>query len=194
MNSVLGNPQDRANVNDRDDRLSFFKRLQAVTNKIHATGNLDEIILELPQEICELFNCDRITLYSVSDDKAFIVSKIKTGLNSFSTLGLPISDKSIAGYAAHFKQTIRISDVYDEAELQSHSPNLHFLRSVDKRTGYRTKQMLVTPLLDAKTNELLGVIQLINNRSGEPFSAIAEEGVKELGATLAIAFSQRLNA
>jgi type II secretory ATPase GspE/PulE/Tfp pilus assembly ATPase PilB-like protein len=192
MSSVIGTQTNSANAGMGEDRLEFFKKLQAVTNKIHATGNVDEIMLELPKDICQLFNCDRITIYAVSDDKAFIVSKLKTGLNSFSDLQLPVSAQSIAGYVAHFKKTIRIADVYDEKELQSHSPTLHFLREVDKRTGYRTKQMLVAPMLDAKSGDLLGVIQLINNNSGGPFTAIAEEGVKELCATLAIAFTQRL--
>jgi hypothetical protein len=62
---------------------------------------------------------------------------------------------------------------------------------VDKRTGYRTKQMLVAPVVDAQSNELLGVVQLINNKAGTPFAAVAQEGVKGLCETLAIAFAQR---
>jgi type II secretory ATPase GspE/PulE/Tfp pilus assembly ATPase PilB-like protein len=39
--------------------------------------------------------------------------------------------------------------------------------------------------------ELIGVIQIINNKAGVPFGALAEEGVGELAQTLAIAFKQR---
>src|SRR5262249_39039751 len=39
--------------------------------------------------------------------------------------------------------------------------------------------------------ELIGVIQIINNKAGVPFGALAEEGVSELSQTLAIAFKQR---
>ena len=46
----------------------------------------------------------------------------------------------------------------------------------------------------ARDGRLLGVIQLINTRNGEVFSAIAEEGVQGLGQTLAIAFAQRRHA
>ena len=35
---------------------------------------------------------------------------------------------------------------------------------MDKRTGYRTKQMLVAPIVDAGGNELIGVIQVINTQ------------------------------
>ncbi|MDB5762620.1 MAG: GspE/PulE family protein [Herminiimonas sp.] len=192
MSAVLGTQQINGDIGDVKSRLEFSQRLQAVTNKIHATSNIDEIMLDLPLDICNLFDCDRFTLYAVSDDKAFIVSKIKTGLKAFNNLTLPISEKSIAGHAALFKRTIRLSDVYDEAELESYSPKLQFLQEVDKQTGYRTKQMLVAPLINVQSNELLGVIQLINNRAGGPFTAMAEDGVKELCATLVIAFTQRL--
>jgi len=172
-------------------RLAFLQRLQAVTNRIHAAASVDEIMLELPGDICRLFDCDRITIYAVSDDQRFIVSKVKTGLDTFSELQLPISIQSIAGHVAHFRKPLRIADVYDEDELKSHSPNLYFLREVDKRTGYRTRQMLCAPLLEAASGKLLGVLQLINNNSGQPFSAVAEEGVLEVCQTLAIALTQR---
>ncbi|HEY8101049.1 MAG TPA: GspE/PulE family protein [Burkholderiaceae bacterium] len=190
MNAAIETKQN--NMNDVDSQLSFSKKLQAVTNKIHATDNVDEIMLGLSRDICDLFQCDRITLYAVSKDKNFIVSKVKTGLNTFSDLELPVSAQSIAGYAAHFKRIVRINDVYDDAELQSHNPPLSFLRAVDQRTGYRTKQMLVAPLLDGQTSELMGVVQLINNRLEGPFSQMAEAGLKELCETLTIAFNKRL--
>jgi type II secretory ATPase GspE/PulE/Tfp pilus assembly ATPase PilB-like protein len=172
-------------------RLAFQKQLQAVTNKIHATNNIDEIMLEVSADVCALFNADRLTIYSISEDKTSIVSKVKTGLNSFKDLKLPIAEHSIAGYTGLAKKTINIKDCYDDAELRGINPNLRFLQEVDKRTGYRTKQQLVAPISENGTGELIGVIQIINNKAGVPFGALAEEGVAELSQTLAIAFKQR---
>ncbi len=177
-------------MSDDDSRLLFFKNLQTVTNKIHATNNVDEIMLELSQDITNLFNADRLTIYAVSEDKASIVSKLKTGLNSLNDLKLPISDQSIAGHVALSRKILNLADVYDEAELKSHHPGLRFLQEIDKRTGYRTKQVLVSPIITT-SGELLGVVQIINNRAGLLFSAVMEEGIKGLCETLAIAFSQR---
>src|SRR5687767_1697543 len=189
MSAVLNHPA--STQTDVNLRLAFQKQLQLVTNKIHATSNIDEIMLEVSSDICQLFNADRLTIYSVGEDKQSIVSKVKTGLNSFKDLKLPIAEHSIAGYVALAKRTANIKDVYDDNELRSLNPNLRFLQEVDKRTGYRTKQMLVSPILEAGTNELIGVIQIINNKAGAPFGALAEEGVSELAQTLAIAFKQR---
>ncbi len=187
MSAVLSH----APQTDVGARLAFQKQLQAVTNKIHATNNIDEIMLEVSADVCALFNADRLTIYSMGEDKQSIVSKVKTGLNSFKDLKLPIAEHSIAGYVALAKKTANIKDVYDENELRALNPNLRFLQEVDKRTGYRTRQMLVAPILEAGTNELIGVIQIINNKAGAPFGALAEEGVGELSQTLAIAFKQR---
>ncbi|HVJ10745.1 MAG TPA: GspE/PulE family protein [Burkholderiales bacterium] len=188
MSAVLSQAPAQTDVGAR---LAFQKQLQAVTNKIHATNNIDEIMLEVSADVCALFNADRLTIYSMGEDRQSIISKVKTGLNSFKDLKLPIAEHSIAGYVALSKKTANLKDVYDENELRGLNANLRFLQEVDKRTGYRTKQMLVAPILEAGSNELIGVIQIINNKAGVPFGALAEEGVGELSQTLAIAFKQR---
>jgi type II secretory ATPase GspE/PulE/Tfp pilus assembly ATPase PilB-like protein len=189
MSAVL-HPHAGAHT-DVGTRLAFQKQLQAVTNKIHATNNIDEIMLEVSADVCALFNADRLTIYSMGEDKQSIVSKVKTGLNSFKDLKLPIAEHSIAGYVALTKKQVNIRDVYDDSELRALNPNLRFLQEVDKRTGYRTKQMLVAPIVEAGSAELIGVIQIINNKAGAPFGALTEEGVAELSQTLSIAFKQR---
>ena len=59
---------------DLQEKLGFQQKLQAVTNKVHATTNLDEIMVELSQELCDLFEADRLTIYITSEDKSSIVS------------------------------------------------------------------------------------------------------------------------
>ncbi|OGA09660.1 MAG: secretion system protein E [Betaproteobacteria bacterium RIFCSPLOWO2_02_64_14] len=173
------------------EKLTFQQKLQTITNRIHAAKFIDEIILELSQEWCNLFNADRLTIYQVSDDRGSIISKVKTGLNSFKDIKLPISEQSIAGFVAANRRVINIRDVYDDAELKSYSPQLNFLKAVDAKTGYRTRQMLVAPIVDGKSKELIGVVQIINTKNGQPFPQVMEEGVVHLCETLAIAFRQR---
>ena len=65
MSAVLNHPAQT----DVGARLAFQKQLQAVTNKIHATNNIDEIMLEVSADVCALFNADRLTIYSMGEDK-----------------------------------------------------------------------------------------------------------------------------
>ncbi len=168
----------------------YFRQLQLVTNRIHETENIDQIMLDASQDICKLFNADRLTLYAVNEDRTSIVSKVKTGLNTSRDLKLPISAQSVAGYVALSKTLVNIADVYDDDALKKIHPSLSFLQEVDKRSGYRTKQMLVAPVMDGDT--LYGVLQVINNRSDQPFARLEEDGAQQLCKTLGIAIRQRL--
>ena len=191
MSSALGGQQGMA-ADDDVRRLYFFKKLQAVANKIHATDRINEIVLDLSSDICDLFGCERLTIYTMGEDGATIETMIKTGLNSFKDFSLPISGNSVAGYVALSKKMVNIVDAYDEAEMASFNPSFQFLKKVDRRTGFRTREMLVAPIVHERTRDLLGVLQIINNRAGGAFSAILEEGAVELCNTLAVAFAQRL--
>jgi type II secretory ATPase GspE/PulE/Tfp pilus assembly ATPase PilB-like protein len=168
----------------------YFRQLQLVTNRIHETENIDQIMLEASQDICKLFNADRLTLYAVNEDRSSIISKVKTGLNTSRDLKLPVSAQSIAGYVAMARQMVNIADVYDVDALKKIHPALSFLQEVDKRSGYRTKQMLVAPVMDGDT--LYGVLQVINNRSDQPFGKLEEDGARQLCKTLGIAIRQRM--
>ncbi len=168
----------------------FYKQLQHVTARIHETENLEQIMLEASPDICKLFNADRLTLYAVNEDQTAIVSKVKTGLNSSRDLKLPISPQSIAGYVAFSKKLLNLPDVYDDDALKHIHPALTFLKEVDKRSGYRTRQMLVAPILEGHT--LHGVLQVINNKSDQPFGELEIEGISELCKTLATAIRQRV--
>jgi GAF domain-containing protein len=177
---------------DAGQRSEFFRRLQHLTTRIHATRHIDEIMLDISADICTLFGADRLTIYTVGEDGASLVSKVKTGMASFRQLRLPISAQSVAGYAALARRLLNLNDVYDAAELQRYAAELRFQQGVDRRTGYRTREMLVIPI--QHDGDVGGVFQLINNLGGGPFGATVVEGARYLCDTLAIAFAQRRQA
>jgi GAF domain-containing protein len=179
---------------DLEASLHFSTQLQIVSNKIHAAVDLDAIMFDLSKDICALFNCDRLTLYARGKDGNTIYSKIKTGIDSNKDLVLPINAMSIAGYVALSKHSVCIKNVYDQAELRAIAPELTFFHQVDQLTGYHTAQMAAAPIVDSYSRELLGVIQLINNRAEGAFAAHVDEGLRDLCATLAVAFRQRMKA
>ncbi|MFW6050297.1 MAG: HD-GYP domain-containing protein [Myxococcota bacterium] len=72
---------------------------------------------------------------------------------------MPVSTRSIAGYAVVTRKPIRIEDVY---QIPADAP-YGFDASFDRRMGYRTRSMLAVPLVSAE-DEVIGVIQLINKK------------------------------
>jgi type II secretory ATPase GspE/PulE/Tfp pilus assembly ATPase PilB-like protein len=168
----------------------FYKQLQQVTARIHETENIEQIMLESSQDICKLFNAERLTLYVVNEERNAIISVVKTGLTSNQDLKLPINPKSVAGYVAYTQKVVNLVDVYDDEALRQVHPDLTFLKAVDRRTGYRTRQMLVAPMLEGKT--LYGVLQIINNKNDQMFGELDVEGITQLCKTLATAIRQRI--
>ncbi|NBT55522.1 MAG: GspE/PulE family protein, partial [Betaproteobacteria bacterium] len=168
----------------------FDKRLKQVSARIHDTDNVDQMMLDASADICVLFNAERLTMYAVSADQTAIVSKVKTGLSNSTDLKLPISSQSIAGYVASSRQLLNLADAYDEPALRRIHPDLKFLKAVDQRSGYRTREMLVVPIAEDST--LYGVLQIINNRNNQTFSALEVDGALQLCRTLAIAIRQRV--
>lgn len=183
-------PQERANAGGPSFEALFVRQLRQVVLRIHETEHVEQLMLEVSADICTLFNADRLTLYAVTPDETAIVSKVKTGLNSSRDLRLPISPQSIAGYVAFSRKLLNLADVYNEEELRHIHPQLTFLQEIDKRSGYRTKQMLVAPILEG--GNLYGVLQVINNKADKPFSDLDVKGVNTLCKTLATALRTRL--
>ncbi len=86
---------------------------------------------------------------------------------------LPISNRSMAGSVALNKELLAIPDVYD---LPAGTPYA-FDRSFDQRMGYRTKSMLVAPMVSAQ-GEILGVLQLINKKTEPRLKLATPEDVE----------------
>ncbi len=175
-------------------RLAFFKGLQAITTRIHAAQEIDDIIFELSPDICRLFGAERLSIYSVDDSADLLVARVKTGLAAFQSLQLPIDEKSISGYVALTRHPLNIMDVYDDDVLKAISPELAFRKDLDEASGFRCREMLVAPIVGPDSGRLYGVVQLINNAAGGPFPQVMEEGVLGLAQTLAVAFAKRSEA
>ncbi|HVK56793.1 MAG TPA: ATPase, T2SS/T4P/T4SS family [Burkholderiales bacterium] len=177
-------------INDVGRKLIFLKKLQAITQRILSASNVEEVISKISEDICDVFEAERFTIYTLAEDGSAIVSKLKTGLQGFRDIKLRKNDASIAGYAANHRKAVNVSDVYDDDELNRYEPPLTFSKSFDQRTGYHTRQVLAVPILAAEgEGDLVGVLQLINSRTGEPFCVLIEEGVVELAKTLGVALS-----
>ena len=165
--------------------LQFSKRLNFITNKIHSSKDIDDILINLMESVLSLFDADRLTIYVVDEASKEIVSRFKTG-EEINEIRVPISDSSIAGYSAKSGKIVNIANAYDSNELKRINLELTFDRSWDEKTGYATRQVLAAPITFDKN--LLGVIQIINKVSGKHFTSEDQKSVMEIAKVLGIAF------
>jgi type II secretory ATPase GspE/PulE/Tfp pilus assembly ATPase PilB-like protein len=170
------------------ERLASEQRLVALIDRIHSAKSLDTIFIEVQGEILTFFDADRMTLYAIDNDKKEIYSKF-LAIDSVREIRVTISPKSVSGFVALSKQTVNIVDAYDAGELKRISPELSFDSSWDKKTGFRTAQILCMPILHE--GKVLGVMQLINKKHGSRFTKDDELSVARIAKTLGIAFNNQ---
>ena len=163
-------------------------QLDAVNAKLLQAVNFDAMIETWCQELCATLNAERIGLFLVNEDGVTITSKVTTGMTLRTGVRLPISPKSLAGYVALIKRQLNIEDVYNVGALQAIHPELRFVDAVDKSTGFRSKQMMISPIMAG--NVILGVLQVINNKNGQTFSQLELDGCTRICQSLATALQQ----
>jgi adenylate cyclase len=117
-----------------------------------------------------------VTLFIASFDQGTLESRValEEGGGSIE-IKIPISS-GIAGRVARIGETLNIADAY------SHPA---FNRSVDDKTGFRTKSVLCMPVKDT-SHRVFAVAQLLNKKSGSPFSEDDEHRFNEFSGALGV--------
>jgi response regulator RpfG family c-di-GMP phosphodiesterase len=143
-------------------RIDSLTRLGVELSRIHDFHLLMERILS---EARSLVGADAGTIYvREGDSLRFAFSQNDTleqpGRHSstrFSSLVVPVSARSIAGWCAMSGELVSVPDAY---ALDSSAP-FRFDQSYDAVTGYRTCAVIAMPLRNA-SDVVLGVLQLLN--------------------------------
>jgi type II secretory ATPase GspE/PulE/Tfp pilus assembly ATPase PilB-like protein len=174
------------NLHELQQKVAFAENVKRITDQIHAARDLDYILLDLRKDILSIFDAEDLTIFAFDSDKKEIFSKVPH-IDSVEEIRIPITEQSLAGFCAKYLRPVNIADAYNIAELQGVHPSLLHDTSYDKRTGFKTKQVLTYPVV-ADNKYLMGVFQLLNKKSGARFTRKDEESVAEIAKALGIAF------
>lgn len=145
------------------------------TKSVNSTLDLDRLLEIILDTSISSINADRGTLYLLDETKNEIWSTVLHGAEVVE-IRLPVG-KGLAGYVAQTGETINIPDAYND---------IRFNPEVDKRTGYRTHNMLCMPMRN-RNGALIGVFQLLNKKDGA-FTRTDEDFISALSmhASMAI--------
>lgn len=137
---------------------------------------LDELLEGFALKIRNRLSAERVTLFIANFDQGTLESKValEEGGGSIE-IKIPISS-GIAGQVARTGETLNIADAY------SHPA---FNRSVDDKTGFRTKSVLCMPVKDT-SHQVFAVAQLLNKKGGGPFSEDDEHRFNEFSSALGV--------
>ncbi len=136
-----------------DDKVAFV--LMKLTH-LSVQRDRDAFLRGLVELCAQATDAERCTVYFVDQERKELWSRIaaRTAIE----IRLPLGT-GIAGQAALTGETINVPDAYADPR---------FDRNVDLRSGYRTLNMLVVPVWEDSSRNVIGVLQVLNKRSG-PF-------------------------
>ncbi len=147
-------------VQDVEAKLKTVNQTLGMLNNLLEAQGFDAILHEMLRSITlktgELLNADRTTIWLLDEEKDELWSTVAQGANG-KPLELRIpANVGIAGESAQGKKVINIPyDFYDDPRSAS-------AKKFDKQNGYRTYSMVVMPLLQEETGDLIAVVQLLN--------------------------------
>lgn len=167
-------------VTDQQDRNRYEgsrRRLQALIDASLALGESRD----LPTLLGRIL--DLATTHVGADRGAIFRRDVKTGdltasiFHGDELAQIAVSSgHGIVGQVAESGTALRLADAYDHAD---------FDRTVDERTGYRTRSLIAVPM-QLRTGEVIGVVELLNKNEGE-FDDDDEAFLKAFGAQAAVA-------
>ncbi|HJR78385.1 MAG TPA: GspE/PulE family protein [Nitrospiraceae bacterium] len=175
-----------ASLPDQQQKAEFAEHVKRIKNQIQTASDIDQILLDLHRDILSLFDAEDLTLFAVDTEKKEIFSKVPH-LDTVQEVRIPITEQSLAGFCAKYLRPVNIADAYNLVELSAVHPSLLHDAAYDKKTGFKTKQVLTYPIV-ADNKYLMGVIQLLNKKSGGRFTRKDEESVAEIAKALGTAF------
>lgn len=136
-----------------DDKVAFV--LMKLTH-LFVQRDREAYLRGLVDLCAQATDAERCTVYFVDQERKELWSRVaaRTAIEIRLPLGI-----GIAGQAALTGETINVPDAYADPR---------FDRNVDLRSGYRTINMLVVPVWEDSSRNVIGVLQVLNKRSG-PF-------------------------
>ena len=146
----------------------------ASRDAIEALG--DQVLDAATARIRDMLNADRATIYIYDRENETLRSKIAHS-NTADPLDIRISiHKGIASRVALTGETLNVAAAYAHPD---------FDREVDKRTGYETHTILCMPIHD-RYKQVFAVAQLLNKKTGQPFTKQDEQRFHEFAGPLGI--------
>ena len=147
-------PRGAARAAEAAELLRRFSVLIEVNKTVAHSMSLDQLLPRLIDVITEVLGADRATLFLYDGETEELFSRLVQGGN-VNEIRIPCG-AGIAGSVFTTGEALTIPDAYADPR---------FNRAVDKRTNYRTRNILCVPLVN-KDGQVIGVTQLLNKSDG----------------------------
>lgn len=162
---------------------SVYKLLDLIVS----AEDMEKIFTEVVEELRELFDSERCTLYVLDKQKNELYTKVAQKCD-VCDLHIPVDNNTIIGYTILKGKELIVNDAYDDEELRAIDPELNFGRKLDEKCNFKTHTVLSAPL--KFRGEIIGGFQAFNKRGGYLEKDV--NAVREFGLILALALNNAI--
>lgn len=158
-------------------QLADLRTILEVTRRIGSTTDLQSLLQAIEQAARTVLRCERATVFLYDHQHNELISRIATGVEQIRFS----ADRGIAGQVARTGQVINIPDAYADPR---------FNPKIDEETGFRTRNMLTSPLI-GHDGKLVGVLQMLN-KVDAPFDHYDQSLAEVLNAQTGVALQRQM--
>jgi adenylate cyclase len=154
----------------RHEELDLLAITEAISTELH----LDTLLARIVAATTQLLDAGRSTLFVYDPSTDELWSRVAEGTEQ-RQIRIP-ANAGIAGAAFASGEVLNIPDAYADPR---------FNREIDRRSGFRTRNLLNVPVID-RTGDRIGVVQVLNKRGGQ-FTPVDIRRLKAFSAEIAVA-------
>lgn len=156
----------------------------AVARALSVLSTIEEAFPVVRFSLLGAFEAEHALLYAVDREKRELyVRCTSTPLRQQNAMRLPATTDNIFGYCARRGKALNIANAYDPTEWAAINVALRFDPTWDALSGFKTTQMLITPLI-VEQERLMGLLVLINKRGGGRFPDSKITWLQEIAGAL----------
>ncbi|MDH4944317.1 GAF domain-containing protein [Sulfurimonas sp. C5] len=129
--------------------MNKFNQIAAFGKELVKVENIEDSLELISKEAKTIVHADRCSIFIVDVAENILWTKLSDGIGGRIVISL---DSGIVGDTYTKKEAQVVNNPYEDPR---------FLPSIDKKSGYKTKNIITIPIFNSK-REIMGIMQLLN--------------------------------
>lgn len=152
-----------------EEGFEMFSLLLSLFKDITQFGNKEKFIESMLEEITRILNAQRATIFLINPDT--------NELEAAAALGI---DKELLKFDYRKGIAGSVFTTGVALNIDCKTDKVRFSEEIDRVTGYQTKSIICAPIHN-REDKIIGVIEILNKRNEDRFTAEDEKTMKVLG-------------
>jgi len=160
-------------------RLIGLTKLMEITRRLAAQTEIGPILEIITEGACQALECERASLFLYDEQRRELYTRVTTDLEI-----REIRSSIEGGFNGWVGRNKRILNVADPAADE------RWNSSIDRQTGFLTRNILAAPLVSPRDERLLGTLELLNKKTGQAFDQADENLLLAFAAHAAVSLER----